>query len=147
MMRHRLCKVFLFAAVSIGVGAPTTGCQRSTPAEPTPTEIEDVVRATSAPVGSFASHVAGGLVRVEMLCPDGQSPATWRPDAPVVARYQQARLIIINGADFEGWVQTAPLPRSRVIQSADAVNDEMIVVKGRTHSHGPGGEPVIHLGP
>ena len=84
-------------------------------------------------------RIAGDLVSVEMLCPEGQPPATWRPSPEVVALYQRAKLIVVNGAEFETWVLNTPLPRSRVVRTADAIEDELLVVPGETHSHGPDG--------
>ncbi|MEM9373298.1 MAG: metal ABC transporter substrate-binding protein [Planctomycetota bacterium] len=116
------------------------GCERSGSDLPVAFSVEEVVRATAAPVGSMARDIAGDLIRVEMLCPDGQDPASWRPEPDVIAAYQRARLIIANGADLEIWARTAPLPRSRVVWTADAIGEEFLVVRGETHSHGPGGE-------
>ncbi len=116
------------------------GCERQAPNARPPVEIEDAVRTTAAPIDSMTRRVAGDLVPVELLCPPGQPPATWRPAPDVVAAYQRATLIVANGAEFETWVLTAPLPRSRVVRTAGAIDGELLVVPGETHSHGPEGE-------
>jgi len=128
------------SALLMAVGVCVIGCDRSRPAIPPPTEVDGVVRATSAPVGWLTERIAGGLVPVEMLCPEGQSPETWRPPPDTIARYQRAALIVVNGADLESWVYTAPLPRSRLVLTAPSIEGELLVVKGETHSHGPSGE-------
>ncbi|MEL7472301.1 MAG: metal ABC transporter substrate-binding protein [Planctomycetota bacterium] len=115
-------------------------CDRRSARAPEPSEIEDVVRTTTAPIGWMTGAVASDLVLVEMLCPDDQLPAIWRPNAEMIQTYQRAKLIVMNGAEFEAWAQTAPLPRSRVVSTADAIEGPLLVVSGETHSHGPEGE-------
>ncbi|MEQ8770463.1 MAG: metal ABC transporter substrate-binding protein [Phycisphaerales bacterium] len=121
------------------LAALLSACERSAPQTRAPIEIEDVVRTTTAPVDWMTRRIAGNLVPVELLCPPGEDPATWRPEPDIVAQYQQARLVIANGAEFETWVIVAPLPRSRVVRTADAITDELLVIPGETHSHGPEG--------
>lgn len=116
------------------------GCDRSAVKAAASIGQEDVVRATTAPIGSLAQRIAGDVVPIEMLCPNEQSPASWRPDPETIGRYQRASLVVINGADFETWVRFASLPRSRVVWTARAIEDELIVVQGKAHSHGPSGE-------
>lgn len=127
-------------AIVLLLGVPTIGCERSKPPAPAPIELDGVVRVTAAPVGWMTERIAGGAVPVEMLCPNGQSPRTWHPDPETVAMYQRASLIITNGARLESWVSMAPLPRSRVVQTARAIEGDLLIVRGETHSHGPSGE-------
>lgn len=129
-----------FVTVLTAVMMSMLGCGRQPAEAPASIEIENVVRATASPIASLTRSVAGQLVPVEMLCPPGQSPSSWRPDPDTVAFYQRARLIVANGADFERWVSTAPLPRSRVVWTARSIEDDLLVVRGETHSHGPSGE-------
>jgi len=128
------------ASTLLGLTLAIGGCESRSADTPDPGSTEDVVRATTAPVGWMARTIAGDLVPVEMLCPDGQWPAAWRPGPDVVGLYQQAKVIATNGAEFEAWVRTAPLPQSRVVASADAIEGGFIRVLGETHSHGPQGE-------
>jgi zinc transport system substrate-binding protein len=120
------------------LGLALSGCDR-TDASPDQVHIEDVVRTTSAPVDALTRRIAGDAVQVELLCPQSEDPAAWRPDPETVASYQRAKLIVANGAGYEAWVQTAPLPRSRLIEAADGLSEPLIRVRGETHSHGPEG--------
>ncbi len=53
---------------------------------------------------------------------------------------QQADLIVLNGATYEGWLKGVSLPASRVVDTTAAVADRLIRVEGAvTHSHGPEG--------
>ena len=129
----------VFLAVVLGAALVVAGCGRSSATPEASVAVEGVVRATTAPVGWMASAISGGLVPVEMLCPEGESPANWRPAPEVIESYQRAKVIAINGAGFERWIRTAPLPGSRIVRSADAIDGELIRVLGEAHSHGPGG--------
>lgn len=127
------------SVVGVGVVVPLAGgCGSETAREATTTE--DVIRTTFYPTMWMASRIAGGLVPVECPVPAEADPIFHRPTVEQIARYQRARLIIVNGAEFEKWVSAAPLPRSRVVDSAAGFADEFITIEGTTHSHGPSGE-------
>ena len=49
-------------------------------------------------------------------------------------------LIVLNGAGFEAWADTAALPMSRVVRTADAAEIALIDSGAVTHTHGPEGE-------
>lgn len=101
--------------------------------------IEDVIRTTSAPVDALTREIVQDLVPIELLCPESEDPSSWRPAPETISQYQRARLIITNGAGYESWVQTAPLPRSRVVDASSAIKDPLIIIQGESHSHGPEG--------
>jgi zinc transport system substrate-binding protein len=68
-------------------------------------------------------------------------PAYWSPDVAAISEYQQADLIILNGAGYAGWVANATLPRSRLVDTTAAVSDRLIPIEDTvTHTHGPGGD-------
>lgn len=120
------------------MGLTMSGCDRSG-APTSSVQIEEVVRTTSAPVDALTRQVVGDAVRVELMCPPDADPSAWRPDPETVALFQRARLIVSNGAGYEAWVETAPLPRSRLVEAADGLSETLITVQGETHSHGPEG--------
>ncbi|MEM7622775.1 MAG: metal ABC transporter substrate-binding protein [Planctomycetota bacterium] len=100
----------------------------------------DVVMTTFYPTTFFAERISGGLVPVECPLPADTDPIFWRPPADVISRYQRAGLIVLNGAEFEKWALTAPLPRSRLVNSAAGFRDRFVTMETTTHSHGPAGE-------
>lgn len=102
--------------------------------------IEDLVMTTFYPMTYIAQRIAGDAVRVECPLPSGEDPKFWRPSPEVMERYQRARVVLLNGAEFEKWAMTAPLARSRVVRTADAISGGFITIEGETHSHGPDGE-------
>jgi len=57
-----------------------------------------------------------------------------------VADYQNADLILINGAGFETWVTKVSLPASKVVDTTAPLADKLLTFdQAVTHSHGPAG--------
>lgn len=119
------------------------GCNESSPDAPA-AALDDAVLTTFYPTHYFAQRIAGDLVPVRCPLPEGEDPIFWQPDAEAMALYQNARLVITNGAEFEKWVASAALPRARTVQSLsdDALEQTggPITMESTTHSHGPAGE-------
>jgi zinc transport system substrate-binding protein len=63
-----------------------------------------LVVATVYPLYEFTREVAGDRAEVSLLVPPGVEPHDWEPAPQDIARLQQARLFIYNGAGFEPWV-------------------------------------------
>ncbi len=92
------------------------------------------------PLGYFARRIGGDLVKVVMPVPKDEDPAFWAPDAQAILAYQQADLILLNGARYAMWVAKASLPRSRVVDTSVAFRNRLIrIQEAVTHSHGPEG--------
>ncbi len=93
------------------------------------------------PLQYFAQRIAGDAADVVFPAPPGEDPAFWKPDAEAIQKYQQADLILLNGATYAKWLQTATLPTAKMVDTSSSFNDEFIEVKdGVVHSHGPQGE-------
>jgi zinc transport system substrate-binding protein len=62
-------------------------------------------------------------------------------DDQTVAAFQQANLIVVNGASFEKGLAKVTLAESRVVDTAKPLADELIVLTETvTHTHGPQGK-------
>ncbi len=131
-----------------------TGCERketqkstADPDRPSPRQAgsaalssDQLVYASFYPVAYFTQRIAGDLVQVVCPCPPDEDPAYWTPDEATIAKFQQADLIIVNGASFEKGLAKVTLPESRIVDTAKPFEDELIVLKDSvTHSHGPAG--------
>jgi len=103
-------------------------------------DLADVVMTTFYPTKFFAHTIAGDIVRVECPVPDGEDPIFWQPSRAILQRYQKASLIILNGAEFEKWVENASLPKSRMVDASESFKDSFITFEKTTHSHGLKGE-------
>ncbi len=113
--------------------------------QPVATEAEETrttqVYAVNYPLAYFAERIGGDSVDVRFPAPPDVDPAYWSPSADVVADFQQADLILLNGAGYASWIQHATLPQSRLVDATAEQADRLIVTDdGPTHSHGPDGE-------
>ena len=93
------------------------------------------------PLQYFAERIGAEHVRVAFPAPAGEDPAFWKPDVNVIAAFQAADLIVINGAEYAKWLKTASLPKSKIVNTSVAFKANYIKTRDTvTHSHGPGGE-------
>jgi len=95
--------------------------------------------ASNYPIAYFAERISGQPEAVLLPRVVGD-PADWRPSIDDILRIQQADLILLNGADYETWVETATLPRSRIVTTSAAFRDRYLTEEGGiSHRHGPEG--------
>ena len=60
---------------------------------------------------------------------------------PTIAAYQQADVILLNGAGYARWINKAALPRFRMVNTSARFKDQYIeAAEILTHSHGSEGE-------
>jgi zinc transport system substrate-binding protein len=99
------------------------------------------VYAVNYPLQYFAQRVAGEQVDVILPVPAGVDPAFWQPDADTVNAYQQADLVLLNGAGYAKWVSRVSLPRRKLVDTSAAFRERYIHADaGVTHSHGREGD-------
>ncbi len=101
---------------------------------------DDVVITSFEPARFLAERLVGDLHPVICPTPADADPASWRPSRDDILAMQKAMLIVVAGADFEQWVDTASLPRNRVLRLAEGLRDPLIEFESTTHTHGAGGE-------
>jgi zinc transport system substrate-binding protein len=79
----------------------------------------------------------GDTVAVECLIESGEDPVHWTPDAEDLARITHAQALLINGVGLEGWLMSANLAPTRVIEASVAFTDRWIQNEDSAqHSHG-----------
>lgn len=99
------------------------------------------VYAVNYPLAYFAERIGGESINVIFRAPPDVDPAYWSPAPTVVADYQKADLVLLNGAGYASWVQRATLSSSRLVDTTGALADKLISVDDNvTHSHGPTGD-------
>ena len=96
--------------------------------------------AVNHPLAFFAERLVEGDAEVVFPVPDGVDPSFWRPSISDISMIQSADLILLNGAGFATWVDRVSLPRSKLVNTSAAIEDQFIVTESITHSHGDGGE-------
>jgi len=95
------------------------------------------------PLAYFAERIGGNRVMVSFPVPADEDPAYWAPDAETIGKFQQADLILLNGASYAAWVQRATLPAARSIDTSANFADQYLPIDDAVvHSHGPDGEHV-----
>jgi len=93
------------------------------------------------PLAYFAERIGGAEVKVTFPAPRDVDPAFWNPDATTVQRYQNADLILLNGAGYARWVARASLPRRKLVDTSRAFRERLLMIdSATTHSHGPSGQ-------
>jgi len=93
------------------------------------------------PLQYFAERIGGEHVNVVFPAPADVDPAFWMPDTPTIAAYQQADLILLNGAGYARWINRVTLPRFRMVNASAGFKDRYLEAgEILTHSHGSGGE-------
>lgn len=117
--------------------------------EPPETAVENLdepsrigaVEVTNEPLAWVAERLAGPLVEVRFRAAEATDPAYWKPTTEDILAMQEADLIMLNGASYEGWLKDVSLPTSRLVDTTAAAGDRLIsAAETVTHSHGPEGE-------
>ena len=93
------------------------------------------------PLKFFAERIGGSLVDVKLPAPADEDPAFWIPSDADVSAYQQADVILMNGATYSKWVDKVTLPAAKVVDTSASFKSAYIETKKDvTHSHGPAGD-------
>jgi len=99
------------------------------------------VAVVNYPLNYFTERIADNVVDVVYPVQGDIDPAYWEPEPQQVELYQNADLIILNGADYAKWIDKVSLPKTRIINSSLAIKVNYIKLQeGITHSHGPNGK-------
>ncbi|MGY8642251.1 MAG: metal ABC transporter substrate-binding protein [Verrucomicrobiales bacterium] len=117
------------------------------PAETAAASGKQTIYTTNYPLAFFAEQIAGPDATVEVIFPeiDGD-PAFWEPTDQDVAGFQNATLILKNGATYAKWMEQASLPESIQRDTSKAFASDYIFVKeAGAHTHGKG-EAHAHTG-
>jgi zinc transport system substrate-binding protein len=117
-----------------------SGENRTSPAVAQQAEARlPVVYAVNYPLAWFAEQIAGDAATVIFPVPTGVDPAHWQPSPEEVLEYQEADLILANGAGYADWIRFASLSRSKLVETTRSIESRLLSSGGSTHSHGPGG--------
>ena len=135
-------KLLALAAVSIALAGCTEEKDQARGPAPAPESGQrGVVYATNYPLHYFVERIASPAVEVRFPVPADQDPASWRPGPEDVVAMQQADLIVLNGASYEGWLKNVSLPPSRLVDTTADLASRLIPLQAETtHSHGLEGE-------
>ncbi len=120
-------------------------CEKSDEAKKEESSSKITVISVNYPLHFFAQKIGGDQIEAIYIIPAGEDPAYWKPDQEAIIVFQNADLILANGADYAKWMGKVSLPSSKVLTTSAAFKGKYIVLEeGTTHSHGPEGEHVHH---
>ena len=144
---NRIALLLFFTAILATACQPESGSQgkKDTPAG------KPLLAAVNYPLAYFAGLIGGEKIEVYFPEIEGD-PAYWKANPEGIARFQEADLVLLNGADYAKWVQKASLPSSRLVNTSNSFHDHYITEEGAiAHSHGgrrnahPRGTGLYHL--
>jgi zinc transport system substrate-binding protein len=97
---------------------------------------------TNYPLQYFAQRIGDEYASVHFPAPPDEDPAYWTPSPEIIGNYQDADLILLNGAGYEKWTEAASLPRSKLCDTSSRFTSEDFILAedSVTHSHGPEGQ-------
>ncbi|MBN2559768.1 MAG: zinc ABC transporter substrate-binding protein [Phycisphaerae bacterium] len=129
--------------VCLGAGLMlASGCEskKATPSAPAADKLPSIYT-TFYPTTYFVQRIAGDKANIVCPCPADADPAVWMPDEKTIQAYQNADMIVVNGASFEKWLEKVMLPQARLVDTTKPFADEFITLeRGTTHTHGPSGQ-------
>ena len=135
------CLAIVLAGCKPAANAPAEKAAESAAAPSAAKSNKPQVLVANYPLQYFAQRLAGDAVEVRLLAPKGEDPAFWQPDEAAITAFQNADLILMNGAGYSKWADKVTLPESKVVETSAAFANNFIIVRdATTHSHGPGGE-------
>jgi zinc transport system substrate-binding protein len=132
-----------FAILISACKPSSTGPKAETAPSPAtaPKSSKPQVLVANYPLQYFAQRIASDVVEVRFLAPKDEDPAFWQPDEKAVTAFQNADLILMNGAGYSKWADKVTLPESKVVDTSSRFANNFIEVRdASTHSHGPGGQ-------
>jgi putative ABC transport system permease protein len=132
-----ISKLGLSSGQAVAASSPAPGGAQAWPRAP---GAKPRVAVVNYPLWYFTKRIAGDHVELVFPIPRDEDPAFWKPDAKGIRQYQQADLILLNGADYEKWRVTSVLPLGKqVVTSASFADRYMTNGEVITHSHGKEG--------
>lgn len=89
-----------------------------------------VVYASFYPVHDLVHRIAGDTIDLHTFMPADKDPHLWEPTPKDMAALSEADLLVVNGANFEPWLDQVrdALPNLKVLRLSDYV--ELITYKG-----------------
>ncbi len=97
-----------------------------------------VVQTVNYPLFYFATRLAGESFELRYQVNSQEDPAFWNPSDKDVQAFQQADLIIRNGAGYAKWMKSVSLPSRKMLNTSAAFSKRLITQNGTAHQHGNG---------
>jgi zinc transport system substrate-binding protein len=124
----------------LGLSVSQANVAPSTGSVPLASHVKKQVAVVNYPLQYFTKRIAGDQVDTFFPVPQDEDPAFWKLQDKDIVNYQQADIILLNGAEYEKWLPAAVLPLTKQVITSQVFMDRY-VTNGEviTHSHGPQG--------
>jgi zinc transport system substrate-binding protein len=124
----------------LGLSGSKANVAPATTSVPLASNAKKRVAVVNYPLQYFTKRIAGDQVDIFFPVPQDEDPAFWKPQDKDIVNYQQADIILLNGAEYEKWLPAAVLPLTKQVITSEVFMDRY-VTNGEviTHSHGPQG--------
>jgi len=121
-------------------GSRAANVMPATASVPPANNAKKRVAVVNYPLQYFTKRIAGDRVDIFFPVPQDEDPAFWKPQDKDIVNYQQADVILLNGAEYEKWLPAVILPLTKQVITSQVFMDRY-VTNGEviTHSHGPQG--------
>lgn len=102
--------------------------------------VKPAIYSVNYPLAYFAERIGGDSIKVVFPEIEGD-PAFWDPDREAVMAFQQADLILLNGANYAKWIHKVSLPYSKLVDTSTAFKNRLLTRNNiPSHQHGPQGD-------
>lgn len=139
-----MTKLFTNLVPALAVAFFASSCSKDSSSGSTASPAKSgkpVVQVANYPLKYFAERIGGDAVDVKFGAPTDEDPAFWQPSDEAITAFQNADLILMNGATYSKWADKTTLPSSKTVDTSAAFKAAFIEEKAAvTHSHGTGGE-------
>ncbi|MBF9015204.1 MULTISPECIES: metal ABC transporter substrate-binding protein [unclassified Oceanispirochaeta] len=98
-----------------------------------------IVFAANYPLYYICQRYSGDFIELIWPFADDEDPAFWEPLDVQIRELQTADLLILNGAEYEKWLEYSFIDPNLAVDSSSRFKEDYIVTTGGTsHSHGAG---------
>jgi len=104
-MYRSIIILVVFALALAGCGQPASRDASGTPFDQTQGKSAPVIVASTTFLADITRNIAGDRVEVASLLPVGVDPHSYQPTPQDVAKIAESELLIINGADYEHFLE------------------------------------------
>jgi len=103
-------------------------------------DCADKVKVVSVnyPLHYFAERIATDSFTIDYLVAPDLDPAFWEPDDASLIAFQEADIVIRNGADYAKWMKRVTLPTTTMVDTSRSFSERLVKTDGKDHSHGSG---------
>ena len=134
-MRPTRRDTLLAAALLLAAGLAPARAQEATPAEKLP------VVASFSILADFVREIGGDRVEVSSLVGPDQDAHSFEPSPADAGRVAQARLVVMNGLGFEGWMERLVKASGTKAATIEATRGIKALAADHDHGHSHGADP------